>query len=49
MTIIYSNPALGNIGFVDITDPRHAKPSGAVDVGGKPTGVTVLILPIKQL
>src|SRR5690606_14673795 len=41
MTLIYSNSPAGEIGFVDITDPKQPRPLGALKVGGEPTSVTV--------
>lgn len=42
MTLVYTDSAQGQVGFVDITDP--SKPTGiaTVSVGGEPTSVAVL-------
>lgn len=41
-TLVYTDSPLGQIGFVDLTDPAHPIPSGTVAVGGEPTSVDVL-------
>ncbi|MEZ5393326.1 MAG: hypothetical protein R2724_10740 [Bryobacterales bacterium] len=40
-TLIYTDAATGNIGFVDITDPSNPQPGGFVPTSGEPTSVTV--------
>lgn len=42
MTVIYTNSPKKEIGFVDITDPAHPLPLGALAMGGEPTSVAVL-------
>ncbi|MCP5199138.1 MAG: esterase-like activity of phytase family protein [Gammaproteobacteria bacterium] len=42
MTLVYTDSPLGQIGFVDITDPAHPAPTGKLGVGGEPTSVEVL-------
>ena len=42
MTLIHTDAATGNIGFVDITDPADPQPAGVVEIGGEPTSVAVL-------
>lgn len=42
MTLIYTNSPKGEIGFVDITDPKAPKALGHLDMGGEPTSVTVV-------
>jgi hypothetical protein len=41
-TLVYTDSLLGEIGFVDITRPRAAVPSGKLAMGGEPTSVAVL-------
>jgi len=38
-TVVYTDAAGEQIGFVDITDPANPVPSGTIDVGGVPTSV----------
>jgi hypothetical protein len=40
-TLIYTDAATDNIGFVDITDPSNPQPAGLLAVGGQPTSVAV--------
>ncbi|MCB1022605.1 MAG: alkaline phosphatase, partial [Acidobacteria bacterium] len=40
-TLIYTDAATGNIGFVDITDPANPLPGGFIPTSGEPTSVTV--------
>lgn len=40
-TLVYTDGATGNVGFVDITDPRRPMPAGIVFIGGEPTSVAV--------
>ncbi|MCB9914956.1 MAG: esterase-like activity of phytase family protein [Planctomycetes bacterium] len=40
-TVIYSDAALGGIGFCDITNPSDPQPAGFVALGGEPTSVAV--------
>ncbi|MGH8526561.1 MAG: YncE family protein, partial [Gammaproteobacteria bacterium] len=39
--LIYTDSLTGNLGFVNIADPHAPKPSGVLDMSGKPTSVTV--------
>lgn len=41
-TLVYTDSAGENIGFVDIADPAHPQPLGTVAVGGEPTSVAVV-------
>jgi hypothetical protein len=41
-TVIYTDSAKEQIGFIDITDPASPQPLGIVAVGGDPTSVAVL-------
>ena len=41
-TLVYSDSPLGAIGFVDISDPREAKPLGVVKLDGEPTAVSIV-------
>ncbi|NNG02533.1 MAG: alkaline phosphatase [Inquilinus sp.] len=41
MTLLYSDPARGGIGFVDIADPADPVGDGSLDVGGNPTEIAV--------
>lgn len=41
MTLVYTDAPLGQIGFVDISDPTSPVPTGTVTVGGEPTSVAV--------
>ncbi len=40
-TLVYTDAALGVIGFIDITDPANPVAGGTIDAGGDPTSVTV--------
>lgn len=40
-TLVYTDSAGKNVGFVDITDASKPKPAGIVKVGGEPTSVAV--------
>jgi DNA-binding beta-propeller fold protein YncE len=40
-TLIYTDSAVGEIGFVDITDPAAPQPDGSLPVAGSPTAVAV--------
>ncbi len=40
-TLIYTDSAEGEIGFVDISDPASPAPAGTVAVGGEPTSVGI--------
>lgn len=40
-TLVYTDGATGNLGFVDITNPFRPKAAGVVAVGGEPTSVAV--------
>lgn len=40
-TLIYTDSAEGEIGFVDISDPESPQPAGTVPVGGEPTSVGI--------
>lgn len=40
-TLIYTDSATGNAGFVDITDPSNPLPLGVFQTGGDPTSVAV--------
>ncbi len=40
-TIVYTDAAMGRIGFVDITDAANPLPAGFLDLGGEPTSVAV--------
>lgn len=40
-TLVYTDGKTGNIGFVDIADPRRPAPAGVVFIGGEPTSVAV--------
>ncbi|WP_170405891.1 esterase-like activity of phytase family protein [Ruegeria arenilitoris] len=42
MTLVYTDSPLGVIGMVDITNPAHPAPLGAMDVGGEPTSVGIV-------
>ncbi|MGH9893998.1 MAG: esterase-like activity of phytase family protein, partial [bacterium] len=39
--LIYTDSPTGNLGFVDIADPREPKPSGVLEMSGEPTSVAV--------
>jgi hypothetical protein len=39
MTLVYTDSATENVGFVDVTDPASPQPGGVVAVGGEPTSV----------
>jgi len=39
--LIYTDGPTGNLGFVDIADPRDPKPSGVLEMSGEPTSVAV--------
>jgi Esterase-like activity of phytase len=39
--IVYTDAPSGQIGFVDLSDPRHPVGRGTVDVGGEPTSLVV--------
>lgn len=39
--LIYTDAALGKLGFIDIADPADPKPLGTLDLGGDPTSVAV--------
>jgi len=39
--LIYTDSPTGNLGFVDIADPRDPKPSGVLEMSGEPTSVAV--------
>ena len=41
LTLIYTDSALDQIGFVDIADARAPQPAGTLAVGGEPTSVAV--------
>ena len=41
-TLIYTDSATGNAGFVDITDPSNPLPLGVFATGGEPTSVAVV-------
>jgi hypothetical protein len=41
-TLVYTDGALEQIGFVDITDPANPLPAGTMPVGGEPTSVSML-------
>lgn len=40
-TLVYTDAALGQVGFLDITDPESPQPGGTVAVAGSPTSVAV--------
>ncbi|MCI0401180.1 MAG: hypothetical protein L0Z68_07765 [Gammaproteobacteria bacterium] len=40
--LIYTDSPTGNLGFVDIADPRDPKPSGVLEMSGEPTSVAVV-------
>lgn len=40
-TLVYTDSATGQIGFVDITDPADPGADGALELGGEPTSVAV--------
>jgi hypothetical protein len=40
--LVYTDSPSGRVGFIDISDPKHPAPGGAIDVGGEPTSVAVL-------
>ncbi|HWL68943.1 MAG TPA: esterase-like activity of phytase family protein [Geminicoccus sp.] len=42
MTLIYSDSPNGQLGFIDITDPKSPRPLGAVAMDGEPTSVTTV-------
>ena len=39
--LVYTDAALGRLGFIDIADPADPKPLGTLDLGGDPTSVAV--------
>jgi len=39
--LIYTDSPTGNLGFVDIADPRDPKPRGVLEMPGEPTSVAV--------
>jgi len=39
--LIYTDSVSGNLGFVDIADPRDPKPRGVLGMAGRPTSVAV--------
>ncbi|HPF13720.1 MAG: esterase-like activity of phytase family protein [Planctomycetes bacterium] len=39
--LLYTDSAMGRLGFIDIADPHNPEPGGTVDLGGEPTSVTV--------
>jgi DNA-binding beta-propeller fold protein YncE len=39
--LLYVDGPTGNVGFVDILDPKSPRPAGVVTVGGEPTSVAV--------
>lgn len=41
MTIVYTNSAQSNIGFVDITNPATPVPLGITELAGEPTSVAI--------
>ena len=41
-TLIYTDSPRESVGFIDIADPRNAKPLGAVALDGEPTSVVVV-------
>ena len=41
-TLVYTDSATGNLGFIDITDPAQPQADGVVAVGGEPTSVAVV-------
>ncbi len=41
-TLIYTDSATGQIGFVDIANPANPQADGAMDLGGEPTSVAIL-------
>lgn len=41
-TLIYTDSATGQIGFVDVSNPARPEAAGALEVGGEPTSVAVL-------
>jgi DNA-binding beta-propeller fold protein YncE len=41
-TLVYTDSLLGEVGFLDITEPSIAAPLGKLGVGGEPTSVAVL-------
>ncbi len=41
-TLVYTDGALGRIGFVDIGNPYAPAPAGSLELGGEPTSVSVL-------
>jgi hypothetical protein len=41
MMLVYTDAAMGALGFIDITDPANPLPAGTVDVGGEPTSTIV--------
>ncbi|MDX2137380.1 MAG: esterase-like activity of phytase family protein [Chloroflexota bacterium] len=41
-TLIYTDAAMGVIGFIDITDPMAPAAAGSLEMGGEPTSVAVL-------
>mmetsp|Transcript_28925 Transcript_28925/g.33617 ORF Transcript_28925/g.33617 Transcript_28925/m.33617 type:complete len:86 (-) Transcript_28925:10-267(-) len=41
MTLIYTNSAQNNVGFVDITDPTAPVSMGIVELNGEPTSVDI--------
>jgi len=43
-TIVYTDAAMGRIGFVDITDAANPLPAGFLDLGGEPTSVAVKVI-----
>ncbi|MGY1783168.1 hypothetical protein [Geodermatophilus sp. SYSU D01036] len=40
-TVVYTDPASGEVGLVDLGRPDRPRQAGAVEVGGEPTSVAV--------
>jgi hypothetical protein len=41
-TLVYTDSATGNLGFIDIENPAQPQADGVVAVGGEPTSVAVV-------
>ena len=41
-TLVYTDSPLGALGFIDLSDPREAKPQGVLKLEGEPTAVAIV-------